>query len=626
MKRCLLPLIIICLAQTLCAQAPLVKMWDKRFGGLKHDHLTSLQTTTDGYILGGYSDSGIGGDKTQANWGTTQLNYWIVKIDSIGNKQWDKRFGGADESSWLKSLQQTTDGGYILGGSSYSGISGDKTQPTRGSADYWIVKIDSLGNKQWDKRFGGIYDDELNAIQQTTDGGYILGGYSRSDMNGDKTQPTRGDADYWIVKVDSLGNQQWDKRFGGISAEILFSLQQTLDGGYILAGSSDSGISGDKTELTRGYSDYWIVKVDSLGNKQWDRRFGGLDSDVLYSLQQTVDKGFILGGRSASSISGDKTQTLLDSPIDFTMNYGDYWIIKVDSLGNKEWDKTFGGTKAEDDFGNVFQTSDRGYLIAGTSYSSISGDKTEDDLGSEQVWIVKIDSLGNKQWDKTLFTIGHEEIAYAIESGNCYLIATWANGMIGGYKTQPNWDTTTLTYDYWIVKFCACASIDVTTNSVTAHVTCIGASDGAAKAVASGGTPPYTFLWSDGQADDSPTELSAGAHAVTVTDANGCTATTSINIGEGTEPCVGIHDAALNNITLHPNPTTNTLTITAPAIHAQATLTLVDALGKEVWQQTFFAEALKAGAQLTLSEQERGVYFLSIRTTQGAKVMKVVKY
>ncbi|MDZ4844328.1 MAG: T9SS type A sorting domain-containing protein [Chitinophagales bacterium] len=171
-----------------------------------------------------------------------------------------------------------------------------------------------------------------------------------------------------------------------------------------------------------------------------------------------------------------------------------------------------------------------------------------------------------------------------------------------------------------------CDSLIVTTNSVTTQVSCLGASDGAAKAVASGGTPPYTFLWSDGQADDSPTDFPAGTHSVTVTDANGCTATTSINIGEGTEPCVGIQDNSFNNISLHPNPTTNTITLTAQKIQTQATLTLVDALGKEVWQQTFSAEVLKAGVPLSLSEQEQGIYFLSIRTTQGSKVMKVVKY
>ena len=129
-------------------------------------------------------------------------------------KKWDKTFGG-DTTESLSSLQQTTDGGYILGGTSYSGISGDKTQASRGDMDYWIVKTDANGIKQWDKTFGGDGDDGLFSLQQTIDGGYILGGYSNSGIGGDKTQASRGDYDYWIVKTDANGMKQWDKTFGG---------------------------------------------------------------------------------------------------------------------------------------------------------------------------------------------------------------------------------------------------------------------------------------------------------------------------------------------------------------------------------------------------------------------------
>src|SRR4051812_22708364 len=122
----------------------------------------------------------------------------------------------------LNSLQQTADGGYILGGWSASGIGGDKTQPLWGWQDYWIIKIDSSGTMQWDKRFGGTDIDRLYSLHETADGGYILGGYSRSDISGDKTQDTIGGIDYWIVKTDSLGNKQWDKDFGGTSDEDEF--------------------------------------------------------------------------------------------------------------------------------------------------------------------------------------------------------------------------------------------------------------------------------------------------------------------------------------------------------------------------------------------------------------------
>jgi len=197
MKRCLLPLLYICLAQTLWSQAPLVKMWDKRFGGTEDDELRSFQQPTDGgYILGGSSESGVGGDKTQSSYAV--YDYWVVKIDSFGNKQWDKSFGGTDNDH-LSSLIQTIDQGYILGNWSYSGISGDKTQVSWGSSDYWIIKIDSLGNKEWDKDFGGTSTEEyFENINQTPDGGYLLSGMSYSTAGGDKSEKNLGISKYGL--------------------------------------------------------------------------------------------------------------------------------------------------------------------------------------------------------------------------------------------------------------------------------------------------------------------------------------------------------------------------------------------------------------------------------------------
>ncbi|MEO8086061.1 MAG: T9SS type A sorting domain-containing protein [Bacteroidota bacterium] len=434
-------LVLIFATQLLFAQNPLVKKWDYSFGGTYTDKLNSIQQTSDdGFILGGYTDSGIGGDKTQALWGG--YDYWIVKTDSLGNKQWDKDFGGTNDDE-LFSLQQTSDGGFILGGWSNSGISGDKTQTMWGSTDFWIVKTDALGNKQWDKDFGGTNWDDLSSILQTSDGGYLIGGSSESGINGDKTQAGWGGFDYWIVKTDSLGNKQWDKDFGGTGDDHLFSVRQTSDGGFILGGYSVSGISGNKTQAMWGVSDYWIVKTDSLGNKQWDKDFGGTLEDDLYSIQQTLDGGYILGGTSWSGISGDKTQA--------TWGQADYWILKTDSLGNKQWDKDFGGIYP-DGLSTIEQTSDGGYLVSGESTSDSSGNKTENNFGQFQTWVLKIDAIGNIEWDKTIFTNGsYYEGGIAIQTrDDCYLMGNFSNGGIGGYKTQPSQGFQ----DYWIIKFC----------------------------------------------------------------------------------------------------------------------------------------------------------------------------
>lgn len=459
MKRKLLLLFfILTFGDNSFAQIPLLKQWDKRFGAALIENLTSLNTTKDnGFILGGYSNSLSGGDKSQNTWGGQ--DYWIVKLDSAGNKEWDKDFGGIG-TEVHNALQQTFDGGYILGGLSNSGISGDKTQGnwdticTFGCTyDYWILKTDSIGNKEWDKRFGGTNFEELYSLQQTSDGGYILGGISMSGIGGDKSQAnwdtTEYTTDYWVVKTDSLGNKEWDADFGGTNFDILTSVIQSVDGGYLIGGFSRSGISGNKTQAnwdtTENTADFWIVKLDTFGNKQWDKVIGGTSFDMLYSIKQTFDNGFILGGLSASPISGDKTQDTIGS--------SDYWIVKIDLMGNKQWEKVLGGSYLEDWVGNISITSDNGYLMAGTSYSQASGDKSENNMGPEQTWVVKTDSLGNKQWDKTLLTNNplDDEVGYAVQtSDGCYAMANSTGAGIGGNKSQPSQGG----FDYWIVKFC----------------------------------------------------------------------------------------------------------------------------------------------------------------------------
>ena len=414
------------------------KEWDARFGGISDDFLASIQQTIDrGFIMGGFSESGISGDKTEENLGIE--DFWVVKTDSNGIKQWDKRYGG-DSYEELFSLQLTNDGGYILGGWSTSGISGDKTQPSQGSGDYWIVKTDANGEIIWDKRFGGTEDDQLNQIHQTNDEGYILGGWSYSGLGGDKTQASQGGIDYWIVKIDANGIKQWDARFGGNSVDILCSLQQTSDGGYILGGYSDSGNNGDKSQASQGGRDYWIVKTDANGIKQWDARFGGLAYDWLSDIIQTYDQGYILGGWSSSGISGDKTQASQGSD--------DYWIVKTDENGIKQWDARFGGSTHEN-LNSLLQTDDGGYLLGGFSDSGIGGDKTQSCQGNQDFWIIKTNATGTKQWDARFGGNESDWITsfQQINDGG-YMLGGVSLSDISGDKTQPSQGS----YDYWIIK------------------------------------------------------------------------------------------------------------------------------------------------------------------------------
>ena len=187
-------------------------------------------------------------------------NFTIAQAPDI---EWQNTIGGFDSDDF-RSIQQTIDGGYILCGSSWSGISGEKTEASQGSVDYWVVKLDATGQSiEWQNTIGGSSCDYFSCIQQTSDGGYILGGYSGSGISGEKTEASQGDVDYWVVKIDGTGQTiEWQKTIGGSEYDYLHSIQQTSDEGYVLGGNSSSGVSGDKIEDNQqGSEDYWVVKL-----------------------------------------------------------------------------------------------------------------------------------------------------------------------------------------------------------------------------------------------------------------------------------------------------------------------------------------------------------------------------
>ncbi|QMU28781.1 T9SS type A sorting domain-containing protein [Adhaeribacter radiodurans] len=421
-------------------ELPSMVQWEKRYGGSGKDNLTAIIKTSDGgYLSGGYSTSEMSGDKSQASQGKN--DYWIVKSDKDGKKLWNKRYGGTDED-YLNTLIQTSDGGYLLGGSSLSGNGGDKTEASRGSRDYWIVKISSTGVKQWDKRFGGSGVEELQKVLQLATGEYILAGMSNSPVSGDKSQASRGEQDYWLMKIDKNGKKLWDKTYGGSLNENLEALALTLDGGFLLGGSSLSGISGDKTQASWGGSDYWIVRVNDKGTKLWDKRFGGAGEDNLMDLgsTRTATGNFFLAGHSTSGAQGDFSQS--------SQGGKDFWMLKINGEGTKIWDKRFGGSGHEG-LRTILLTTDGGYLLAGRSESGISGDKTQPNWGSSDYWIVKTSSTGVKQWDKRFGGSGYEENRMALHtSDGGYLLGGRSDSGVSGDRTQPSQGGT----DYWLVK------------------------------------------------------------------------------------------------------------------------------------------------------------------------------
>ncbi|HYG40174.1 MAG TPA: T9SS type A sorting domain-containing protein [Cytophagales bacterium] len=307
--------------------------------------------------------------------------------------EWKKSYGGP-ESDYIKAWAEMSDG-YLIGGSTYSGAGNDKSEPNYGDFDYWIIKIDKQGNKQWDKSFGGSGRDNLFSIVPI-EGGFLLCGTSDSGISGNKSQVGRGENDYWVVKISNTGVKIWDKRFGGSENDDLSRAIETSDGGFILAGTSYSEISGDKTEALRSpnkiYGDFWLVKINANGTKIWDKSYGGAGTDghgndMLTSLAASNDGGFLLGGNSNSLNGFEKSE---DSNGQF-----DFWLVKINSTGDRVWDKTF-GVEEDERLTDVISSPDGGYVIAGVITKL--EDPSEWTSFYKEILLRKVNSQGTTIW------------------------------------------------------------------------------------------------------------------------------------------------------------------------------------------------------------------------------------
>jgi len=314
----------------------------------------SVQQTSDGgYIITGTKYS----DEPKL---LSQM-IWLIKTAPNGDQVWNRIFGGSHNDVGY-SVQQTSDG-YIIAGSTESFGAG--------GLDLWLIKTDVSGNEVWNRTFGGLRGDWGRSIQQTNDGGYVVTGSTYSYDTAHQSQMV------WLIKTDANGDKVWDRIFGGPSDDWGNCVQQTRDGGYIIIGAT-------KSYGARGNSALWLIKTDANGNEVWDRTFGGPGSTVGYSVQQTYDGGYIITG-SKVPVAGIT---------------GEIWVIKTDANGTEVWDKSFGGS--DDDVGkSVQQTRDGGYIITGS--------KTSPSGGSQSVWLIKIDPNGNEAWDRTFGESGWNE-------------------------------------------------------------------------------------------------------------------------------------------------------------------------------------------------------------------------
>jgi len=278
----------------------------------------------------------------------------IVKTTATGSIQWQQDYGG-DGCDGLRIMLETSDGGYLLGGTKKSSVGNI-------SYDYWIVKINASGVLEWEQSYGGSSTENLTDIISTNDGGYLLAGYSESSDG--NVGGNNGNDDYWIVKTNAFGTLQWEQNFGGSNADYLRSVVQTSDGGYVLGGLSSSS-DGDVGN-NNGNSDYWIVKINASGVLQWEQNYGGSNYESIANIIETSDGGLIIGGSSITSSGRD------------------YWIVKINSFGTLQWQEYY-GTSGSDSLTSVEEMNDGGLLL----------------VGFDDMRIIKTNGFGVLEWEQT---------------------------------------------------------------------------------------------------------------------------------------------------------------------------------------------------------------------------------
>ncbi len=336
-------------------------IWEKTYGGEGDEAGFSIQETSDGgYIIAGFTSSYGAGDN----------DVYLVKTDVDGEILWTSTFGGSYDDIGF-SVQEVCDGSYIVAGFSYSFGAGHN--------DIYLLKTDKYGNELWEKTYGGTDGDACFSVQETSDKGYIITGFTESFGAGEN--------DVYIIKTDVNGDTLWTKTYGGSGFDRGSSVQETTDCGYIVTGWTSS--------FGAGYSDVYLIKTDSSGDSLWTKTYGGAKSDEGNVVQETYDGGYIIGG-STSSFGVDRSA---------------FYLIKIDVDGNVIWEKTYGEVDSYF-FYSLQETSDGGYIAVGAR-----------DLASSpsfyfDLYIIKIDANGNAIWTKTYETTDSERGCSVIETSD----------------------------------------------------------------------------------------------------------------------------------------------------------------------------------------------------------------
>lgn len=401
--------------------------WSKLYGGTQSDAIISMKKNADGSIIavgGSYSNDG------DISLGRGNSDAWVIKLDQNGNKLWSKTFGGT-LFDVARDLIINIDGTITIAGETKSNNGDISGNNTPGNSDAWVLKLDANGNKLWSKVYGGLFDERFNSIASTSDGGYVLSGYT-SSPDGEIPAANSHSWDGFIMKIDGTGNKIWSSSFDGTEDDILYSVVALPDGGFVAAGSTYSN-NGDFS-TNKGGEDGWVIKVNAAGQTVWSKLIGGTEVDRFLNIKLLSDGNLILTGCSASNnndVSGNNGE-------------GDFWLLKINGNADKIWSKCYGSSEY-DEANEVINTSDNGFLVVG--FCSAGNKSVSAFYGQRDAWILKTDNSGNKLWEKN-FGSTNLDIANSVIAINekSYIVGSYTFGSdtdISNNKGQ---------HDGWIFK------------------------------------------------------------------------------------------------------------------------------------------------------------------------------
>ncbi len=415
-------LLLLLITSTLSYSQTPNMVWSKYFGGNRGDAKSIQKTSDGGYIIAGFAENA---PPEASNYHGSHDGF-VVKLNSSFGLEWANCYGTTAYEQ-IKDIKQTSDGGYIFVGS--ASVSGN-------SVDYWIVKINNLGNLVWEKKYGGTLEDRAFSISEAINGEYVVNGFSRS-VDGNVGSGFGG-ADYWTIKLDNSGNIIVNKKYGGPDNDFGYATVTNSDGTYVVAGESFSqtGQITCRSSTLSCDSAFWIVKSNSLGNIVWSKCFGATVANLPNSFStptkmiKTSDNGYIVVGSGYTTYG--KTEM---------------WAMKLDSNGNLQWRKAYGGTDF-DKANSIKQTLDGGYILAGSSYSTDT--QVTVNLGSsnsyENAWAVKINSAGTLEWQKTAGSTSWDYFNDVIQINNTDYVFV-------GYAARNDYDCiNSANRGFWMTK------------------------------------------------------------------------------------------------------------------------------------------------------------------------------